>query len=58
MDSVMDDLQIKADFLINLAKKDFEKYKTEFDKLTPEEKKFFINYTKKMINSLEKSAQN
>ena len=53
-----DDLQIKADFLINLAKKDFEKYKTEVDKLTPEEKKFFINYTKKMINSLEKSAQN
>tara|TARA_B110000014_G_C19843913_1_gene437443 strand:+ start:171 stop:347 length:177 start_codon:yes stop_codon:yes gene_type:complete len=58
MDSTKDDLQIKADFLINLAKEDFEKYKVEVDKLTPEEKEFFISYTKKIINSLEKSAQN
>tara|TARA_B100000900_G_scaffold52247_2_gene38566 strand:+ start:986 stop:1162 length:177 start_codon:yes stop_codon:yes gene_type:complete len=58
MDSVKDDLQIKADFLIDLAKRDFEEYKIEVDKLTPEEKEFFINYTKKMINSLEKSSQN
>jgi hypothetical protein len=58
MDSKKDDLQIKADFLINLANEDFEKYKVEVDKLTPEEKEFFINYTKKMINSLEKSAHN
>ena len=58
MDSVKDDLQVKADFLIDLAKRDFEEYKIEVDKLTPEEKEFFINYTKKMINSLEKSSQN
>ena len=58
MDSVKDDLQLKADFLIDLAKRDFEEYKIEVDKLTPEEKEFFINYTKKMINSLEKSIQN
>ena len=58
MDSVKDDLQTKADFLIDLAKRDFEKYKVEVDKLSPEEKEFFINYTKKMINSLEKSSQN
>ena len=58
MDSVRDDLQTKADFLIDLAKRDFEEYKIEVDKLTPEEKEFFINYTKKMINSLEKSIQN
>lgn len=58
MDSVKDDLQLKADFLIDLAKRDFEEYKIEVDKLTPEEKEFFINYTKKMINSLEKSSQN
>jgi hypothetical protein len=58
MDSVKDDLQKKAEFLINLAKEDFEEYKVEVDKLTPEEKEFFINYTKKMINSLEKSTQN
>ena len=58
MDSVKDDLQTKADFLIDLAKRDFEEYKVEVDKLSPEEKDFFINYTKKMINSLEKSIQN
>ncbi|MEL0081298.1 MAG: hypothetical protein VW832_04980 [bacterium] len=58
MDSVRDDLQTKADFLIDLAKRDFEEYKVEVDKLSPEEKEFFINYTKKMINSLEKSSQN
>ena len=58
MDSVKNDLQKKAEFLINLAKEDFEEYKVEVDKLTPEEKEFFINYTKKMINSLEKSTQN
>ncbi|NSW98641.1 hypothetical protein CL641_002755 [bacterium] len=58
MDSVKDDLQTKADFLIDLAKRDFEEYKVEVDKLSPEEKEFFINYTKKMINSLEKSSQN
>ena len=58
MDSVKDDLQLKADFLIDLAKRDFEEYKIEVDKLTPKEKEFFINYTKKMINSLEKSSQN
>ena len=58
MDSFKDDLQIKADFLIDLAKRDFEEYKVEVDKLSPEEKEFFINYTKKMINSLEKSIQN
>jgi len=58
MDSVRDDLQTKADFLIDLAKRDFEEYKVEVDKLSPEEKEFFINYTKKMINSLEKSIQN
>ena len=58
MDSVKDDLQTKADFLIDLAKRDFEEYKVEVDKLSPEEKEFFINYTKKMINSLEKSTQN
>ena len=58
MDSVRDDLQTKADFLIDLAKRDFEEYKVEVDKLSPEEKEFFISYTKKMINSLEKSSQN
>lgn len=58
MDSVRDDLQTKAHFLIDLAKRDFEEYKVEVDKLSPEEKEFFINYTKKMINSLEKSSQN
>ncbi len=58
MDSVKDDLQTKADFLIDLAKRDFEEYKVEVNKLSPEEKEFFINYTKKMINSLEKSSQN
>ena len=58
MDSVKDDLQTKADLLIDLAKRDFEEYKVEVDKLSPEEKDFFINYTKKMINSLEKSSQN
>ena len=58
MDSFRDDLQTKADFLIDLAKRDFEEYKVEVDKLSPEEKEFFINYTKKMINSLEKSSQN
>ena len=58
MDSVKDDSQTKADFLIDLAKRDFEEYKVEVDKLSPEEKEFFINYTKKMINSLEKSSQN
>ena len=58
MDSVRNDLQTKADFLIDLAKRDFEEYKVEVDKLSPEEKEFFINYTKKMINSLEKSSQN
>jgi hypothetical protein len=58
MDSFKDDLQIKADFLIDLDKRDFEEYKVEVDKLSPEEKEFFINYTKKMINSLEKSIQN
>ena len=58
MDSVRDDLQTKADFLIDLAKRDFEEYKVEVDKLSPEEKEFFINYTKKIINSLEKSSQN
>ncbi len=58
MDSVKDDLQTKADFLIDLAKRDFEEYKVEVDKLSPDEKEFFINYTKKMINSLEKSSQN
>ncbi|MBA4729056.1 MAG: hypothetical protein CBC86_0000440 [Deltaproteobacteria bacterium TMED126] len=58
MDSFKDDLQIKADFLIDLAKRDFEEYKVEVDKLSPEEKEFFINYTKKMINSLEKAVQN
>lgn len=58
MDSVKNDLQLKADFLIDLAKRDFEEYKIEVDKLTPEEKEFFMNYTKKMINSLEKSSQN
>lgn len=58
MDSVKDDLQTKADFLIDLAKRDFEEYKVEVDKLSPEEKEFFINYTKKMMNSLEKSSQN
>ena len=58
MDSVRDDLQTKADFLIDLAKRDFEEYKVEVDKLSPEEKEFFINYTKKMINSLEKAVQN
>ena len=58
MDSVRDDLQTKADFLIDLAKRDFEEYKVEVDKLSPEEKEFFINYTKKMINSLENSSQN
>ncbi len=58
MASVKKNLQIKADFLIDLAKRDFEEYKIEVDKLTPEEKEFFINYTKKMINSLEKSIQN
>ena len=47
MDSFKDDLQIKADFLIDLAKRDFEEYKVEVDKLSPEEKEFFINYTKK-----------
>jgi len=58
MASVKKNLQTKADFLIDLAKRDFEEYKIEVDKLTPEEKEFFINYTKKMINSLEKSIQN
>ena len=58
MVSAKKNFQTKADFLIDLAKRDFEEYKIEVDKLTPEEKEFFINYTKKMINSLEKSSQN
>ena len=58
MVSAKKNFQTKADFLIDLAKRDFEEYKIEVDKLTLEEKEFFINYTKKMINSLEKSIQN
>jgi hypothetical protein len=58
MVSAKKNFQTKADFLIDLAKRDFEEYKVEVDKLSPEEKEFFINYTKKMINSLEKAVQN
>ena len=42
MVSAKKNFQTKADFLIDLAKRDFEEYKIEVDKLTPEEKEFFI----------------